>query len=52
MQTTQIRWTPDAAWSGGDDFRDADLVLVFADAAYFQTTACYQDLKTSGDAII
>jgi hypothetical protein len=45
MQTTQIRWTPDAAWSGGDDFRDADLVLVFADAAYFQTTACYQDLK-------
>lgn len=45
MQTRQIRWTPDAAWSEGDDFRDADLVLVFADADYFQTPACYQDLK-------
>ena len=45
MQTTQIRWTLDAAWSGADDFRDADLVLVFADAPYFQTPACYHDLK-------
>ena len=46
MQTTQIRWTPDSKWSNSaDDFRDADLVLVFADTAYFQTSACYQSLK-------
>lgn len=46
MQTTQIRWTPGAHWSdSADDFRDAGLALVFADAAYFQTPACYQDLK-------
>ena len=45
MQTTQIRWKPDAGWSGGVDFCDADLVLVFADAEYFHTPACYQDLK-------
>ncbi|MEO7623185.1 MAG: FIST N-terminal domain-containing protein, partial [Gallionella sp.] len=45
MQTTQVRWTLDAAWNGAGDFRDADLVLVFADAPYFQTPACYNDLK-------
>jgi hypothetical protein len=45
VETTQISWTPNAAWSGGDVFRDADLVLVFADAEYFQTPACYHDLK-------
>ena len=46
MQTTQIRWTPDSKWSNSaDDFRDADLVLAFANTAYFQTSACYQSLK-------
>ncbi|MDO8413408.1 MAG: FIST N-terminal domain-containing protein [Gallionellaceae bacterium] len=46
MQITQIRWTPAAQWNNSaDDCRDADLVLVFADADYFQTPACYQDLK-------
>ncbi|MEO8331578.1 MAG: FIST N-terminal domain-containing protein [Gallionella sp.] len=45
METMQISWTPDAAWSGGEAFRDADLVLVFADAAYFETPDCYQALK-------
>jgi hypothetical protein len=46
MQTTQIRWTNDSSWTDFDEsFRDADLVLVFADAAYFQTPACYRDLK-------
>ena len=49
MQTTQIRWTPDSKWSNSaDDFRDADLVLAFADTAYFQTPACYQALKDKG----
>lgn len=46
MQTTQIRWTHGLHWSdSADSFHDADLVLVFADAAYFQTPNCYQDLK-------
>ena len=46
MQTTQIRWTRGSHWSdSADSFHDADLVLVFADAEYFQTPDCYQDLK-------
>ncbi len=46
METSQFRWTPEAHWHDSrKDFRDADLVLVFADAAYFQTPACYHDLK-------
>lgn len=46
MQTTQIRWTRGSNWSdGADGFHDADLVLVFADAEYFHTPACYLDLK-------
>ena len=37
MQAMQIRWTPDSHWSNSDeDFRDASMVLVFADASYFQ----------------
>lgn len=46
MLTRQIRWTSDAHWDdSAEDFRDADLVLVFADTAYFQVPACYYDLK-------
>ena len=46
MQTTQIRWTPDKQWSNSaEDFRDANLVLVFADHEFFQTPACYLYLK-------
>jgi hypothetical protein len=46
MQTTQICWTPGAQWSdAADGFHEADLVLVFADVAYFQTPACYHHLK-------
>lgn len=46
MDTTQLRWTAGSDWSDSPDgFHDADLVLVFADADYFQTSACYQYLK-------
>lgn len=46
MQTTQIRWTRNSHWSdSADGFVDADLVLVFANAGYFETADCYQDLK-------
>src|SRR2546425_1168657 len=47
METKQISWTPSSQWSdSSDDFGDADLVLVFADADYFQTPACYEDLRS------
>jgi hypothetical protein len=47
MQTSQIRWTPQAAWGNSEQtLRDAHLVLVFADTKYFQTPACYEDIKT------
>jgi hypothetical protein len=46
MQIAQIRWTPQASWSDSKLFLpDADLVLVFADTDYFQTAACFDDLK-------
>jgi len=46
MQTTQIRWTSGSHWSDpADRLHDADMVLVFADVGYFQTPACYYDLK-------
>ena len=44
MKTTQIRWLPESGWCG-DDLPEASLVLVFADAPYFSTPACYQYLK-------
>jgi len=46
METAQIRWTHGSGWTDGTEgFHDADLVLVFADAVYFQTEDCYRDLK-------
>lgn len=46
MQMMQIRWSHSSHWSdSADRLHNADLVLVFADAEYFQTPACYQDLK-------
>jgi hypothetical protein len=55
VQTTQIRWTPDTRWSGeaDDQFRDADLVLVFGDSPHFQTAHCFQELRQRfPDAVI
>lgn len=48
MRTQQIHWTEAAGWSSpSDPMSDANLVMVFADAAHFQTAACYDELKSS-----
>lgn len=50
METLQFRWTPSQdkhGWgNGGQGFSDADLVLAFADAPYFQTPDCYNELRS------
>ena len=46
MQTSQIRWSEVGGWEHPAGFiADADLVLVFADNIYFQTEACYTQLR-------
>ncbi len=46
MQTAQIRWSGTSGWSQPPDFSaKADLVLVFADDDYFQSAACYNQLR-------
>lgn len=47
MKTTQIRWNPTSGWQDldPDSGRQAELVLVFANHAYFHDAACYADLK-------
>ncbi|MGH8549004.1 MAG: FIST N-terminal domain-containing protein [Methylococcales bacterium] len=41
-----MRWTAEAGWSGdARGMADADLVLVFADAAHFREAACYDELR-------
>jgi hypothetical protein len=46
MQMTQIRWSPEAHWRDPNGAcRNADLVLVFADCAFFQSPECYHELR-------
>ena len=45
MQTTHIRWTSDRHWVGDAHLLDADLVLAFGDAPYFQSPECFQALR-------
>ena len=45
MQTTQLRWTPQTQWRGGEGAGQADLVLAFGDSDYFQSPECHRDLK-------
>jgi hypothetical protein len=48
MQIEQMSWAEQSGWSTKPAFSaEADLVLVFADDAYFQTDACYAELHTS-----
>jgi hypothetical protein len=45
MKISQIRWSEKAGWESTPGFlMDADMVLVFADNAFFQTEACYAQL--------
>lgn len=47
MQVGQISWTGSAGWQQIPDFSAAaDLVLVFADNAFFCTEACYTGLRS------
>lgn len=47
MEIVQFRWTEALGWGdGGLGFEQADLVLAFADAPYFQTPACYAALRS------
>lgn len=46
MQIKQISWFDQKGWEPLPDFAAvADFVLVFADTDYFQTAACYQELR-------
>ncbi|MDD4978874.1 MAG: FIST N-terminal domain-containing protein [Gallionella sp.] len=46
MKISQIRWDGDKGWSQAADFSaQTDLVLVFADADFFHSTACFEQLR-------
>lgn len=46
MEISQFRWTPNAGWElPPTSPHMANLVLVFADAAYFREPECYQELR-------
>lgn len=46
MQIGQVSWSEKSGWGQIPEFSStADLVLVFADNAYFQTDACYAELR-------
>lgn len=46
MQISQVSWDSQSGWGQAPDFSaTADLVLVFADDVFFQTEACYIELR-------
>lgn len=47
MLIEQLRWRAGTGWPAAnpDAARTADLVLVFADTPYFQSAACYDELR-------
>ncbi len=46
MQISQMSWSGKSGWDQVPPFApEADLVLVFADDVYFQTEACYSELR-------
>lgn len=46
MQLGQMRWSAVSGWSGVPDFAAvADVVMVFADTEFFQTEACFAQLR-------
>jgi hypothetical protein len=46
MEVSKIRWSKSSGWEASPSFSAiAELVLVFADEAYFQTETCYTELR-------
>ena len=46
MQISQIRWSKNSGWESAPAFAaTAELVLVFADEAHFQSTSCFTELR-------
>ena len=46
MQINQLKWSENTGWGQvSDHAREADLVMVFADAEYFHTEDCYKQLR-------
>jgi hypothetical protein len=46
MQISKTRWDKNSGWEPAPDFAaTAELVLVFADDAFFQTEQCYKELR-------
>jgi len=47
MEISQIRWTSSAGWETPPaSAQAANLLLVFANSAYFRQPGCYEDLRT------
>ena len=45
MKISQLQWTADKNWMGGNDLPDADLVLAFGDHDYFHSAECFAELR-------
>lgn len=45
MKSTTVRWTPASGWVGGEDLKDAQLLVIFGEHAHFHTEACFQELR-------
>jgi len=46
MQIATSRWTPGAGWVGGEEAKDAHLVLVFGEHAHFHEAGCFEELRS------
>ena len=45
MKISQLQWTAEKNWMGGEDLPDADLVLAFGDHDYFHSAECFAELR-------
>ena len=45
MKMSTLRWTPETGWVGGDDLREAQLLLVFGEHSHFHTPECFEQLR-------
>lgn len=45
MKISQLQWTAEKNWVGGNDLPDAQLVLAFGDHEYFHSAECFAQLR-------